>query len=235
MNSEEAKFILQAYRPNTDDDHDPRFIEALDLLKQNQELNQWFEEHQAFDLAVSTKVNELPVPSDLRTNILAGRSLIHRKSFYQQPSFLAMAATVAGVYQFYSSEANPWEEDMVAFLATDFQLDHSSNEIGEVKEWLTSRTAVNQTLPEGLEESPVFGCQTFEWKGRKVALACFTVDGTVVHVFMMNRSDLPQLDSGNDPHFHSVENWATACWGDDLTHYFVASHGGKELLETLLL
>src|SRR4030095_123200 len=73
MNAHDAKQILEMYRPGGADDSDPRFVEALQQVRNDRTLRLWFEEQKAFDSAVGGGVKSIPVPSDLKASILAGR------------------------------------------------------------------------------------------------------------------------------------------------------------------
>ena len=72
MNNEEAKFILQGYRPNGADAGDAAFRAALEQVQRDPALREWFARQQAFDAAVSTKLDAVPAPVGLREAILAG-------------------------------------------------------------------------------------------------------------------------------------------------------------------
>ena len=52
MDNEQAKLILQAYRPGGEDAEDPFFSEALDRARLDPELAKWFAEQRAFDEAM---------------------------------------------------------------------------------------------------------------------------------------------------------------------------------------
>ena len=71
MNRDEAKLILQSYRPGGRDAGDPYFAPALALAKQDAELAAWFAEQQAFDARISGALQQLRVPSRLKAEILA--------------------------------------------------------------------------------------------------------------------------------------------------------------------
>ena len=71
MNQDEAKAILQAYRPGGKDAGDPYFAEALALAQKDPELNAWFGEQQAFDARISGSLQQVRVPSRLKAEILA--------------------------------------------------------------------------------------------------------------------------------------------------------------------
>src|SRR5256885_15392838 len=71
MNEQEARLILQAYRPGAQDQSDPRFAEALQEAARNPQLARWFAEEQAFDQAIAAQLAALPAPFGLKTRILA--------------------------------------------------------------------------------------------------------------------------------------------------------------------
>ncbi|MEW6306450.1 MAG: hypothetical protein AB1705_23535 [Verrucomicrobiota bacterium] len=101
MDSREARFILQAYRPNGQDAHDPQFREALALVEKDPELRQWFHEQQAIDAAISAKLKAAPVPAELKDNILTGTKVIPQNKVWWRQALVATAAclliAVAGV------------------------------------------------------------------------------------------------------------------------------------------
>lgn len=70
MNKEEIKEKLSVFRPGTDDEQDPFFKDALDYLKEDSDLATWFELEKSFDGAVRDKVAEIPVPADLKAQII---------------------------------------------------------------------------------------------------------------------------------------------------------------------
>ena len=66
MDNREAKFILNAYRPNGQDADDPRFSEALEQVRRDPMLERWFSESIAFDTVMTEKLRAIEVPPDLR-------------------------------------------------------------------------------------------------------------------------------------------------------------------------
>lgn len=73
MERDEAKHILELYRPGSADDRkDPLIAEALGLLDADPSLKTWFEEQQALDARIGELYNAIEPPSDLKASILAG-------------------------------------------------------------------------------------------------------------------------------------------------------------------
>ena len=75
MTNEEAKFMLQGYRPNGQDADNEAFAEALAQAERDPSLRAWFEREQAFDALIAGKLREVRAPDGLRESILAGTKL----------------------------------------------------------------------------------------------------------------------------------------------------------------
>src|SRR5206468_40161 len=72
MNNTEAKFILNAYRPNGRDATDATFAAALQQAKADPALGAWFAREQSHGAAVAAKLRAIVPPAGLREAILAG-------------------------------------------------------------------------------------------------------------------------------------------------------------------
>ena len=79
MNNQEAKFILSAYRPSGEDAARKQFAEALKQVSRDPALANWLADQRAFDQANSDALCSIPVPADLRGNILAGVKISPRR------------------------------------------------------------------------------------------------------------------------------------------------------------
>ena len=72
MNSEQARFLLRAFRPGIDRVDAPEFREASEQLRHDPELAAWFARETAIDDVLRAKlVTATPVPGDLRERLLA--------------------------------------------------------------------------------------------------------------------------------------------------------------------
>ena len=69
MDKEQAKFILQSFRPDGADAKDPDFAEALVLVAEDRELGEWLTRERARDAAFASALNDVPIPNDLRDAI----------------------------------------------------------------------------------------------------------------------------------------------------------------------
>ena len=70
MDKDQARFILQSFRPDGADAKDPDFAEALAVAAEDRELGDWLANERAQDAAFAAALNNLAIPEDLRENIL---------------------------------------------------------------------------------------------------------------------------------------------------------------------
>ena len=245
MNNVEAKFILQAYRPNGADAGDAIFCAALDQTKLDPGLGRWFAQAQAFDNAISAKLSQLPAPAGLREAILAGGRATTpdttRRSWWRQPAFAAAASFAVLV----AASVAFWPKQAVANAAlSDFALAdamHSETHGGHGEETGALQAAFSQPTARLGQNFPVnfaalrkAGCRTVSFKGREVLEVCFKRDGAWFHCYIAQRADFPALAAAVSPVLVDRNGTSLAAWGDTSLLYVVVSKTGRASLEKLL-
>lgn len=249
MDNREAKFILKAYRPEGRDAANPDFREALEQAERDPELGVWLQQERAFDDAFAAKLKEVPVPPNLKEEILAGQKIIPMPSIWQRPpALVAMAAAAVfaiglllftmlapdmGAQQlawkdFQKAAINKYEDPM-------FRLKKMTDNTEEVRAWLAQEQAPRGfVLPEGMRQKPPVGCTTFKVDGHTVSLVCFmTKTGELAHLFMMPRSGLSNPPQDGDPAFVKDGAWSTASWSDGKLAMMVATKAPMPLLQEM--
>ncbi len=69
MDKEQAKFMLQSFRPDGADAEDPAFEKALSFIASDRELGEWLAKERAQDAAFAQALSEIKIPEDLRETI----------------------------------------------------------------------------------------------------------------------------------------------------------------------
>ncbi len=253
MTNEEAKFILSAYRPNGQDASDPAMAEALEQAARDPELAAWFQEERARDTIISEKLQEVVVPSGLKSTILAGHRMMAQpgrsrssRSKWGWAAGLRVAAIIIlslGLYSFFvtqspsTSRLGLYRADMTQLLATKAApLDYHGRSLSEVRRWLAG-TGVEDSfeISPALSSQPTMGCQILEWNGAQVTLVCFdTGDGQLAHLLVVDRAIFPQLDDLAAPELSQEEGWTTASWTSEDRLYLLAGKGRRPELSSLL-
>lgn len=246
MNREEAKYILRAFRVGGQDAHDPLFREALELLKLDQELAEWYAQELALDTRLANKIHAFRVPPDLKTQLLAVRKIVRPVAWWRKPAWMAAAAAAVVLL---ASLASLWlvskhnhatlvefREAMVqASLKSDHHVEAMDLDPQQVQQWLAGRGGnPDFILPAGLRDRSRLGCRVLEWRGQKVSLLCFRLDDDKhVDVFVISESDLSRA-LRSTPEFAPQGEVMTAAWLRDGKVYLMAGRVAKTELERLL-
>jgi hypothetical protein len=245
MNREEAQFILNAYRPNGEDAHDPQFEEALALVRKDPDLARWFAGEQALDAAIAERIHSVSPPPYLTTQLLLARKVIRPRPWWRKPAWIAAAASVAVLI----SVASLWflrrsgETDFASFRATmieaSLDMTHHIDVMGldadELKQWLIEhRGDPGFVLPPHLTDKGIMGCKVLEWHGHRVTLLCLKFSGKHVDVFVVKESDLRQVSVGANPRFGLERGLTTATWRREGNIYFLAGNIPESDLKQLL-
>jgi hypothetical protein len=242
MDNQEAKFILKAYRPGGADAGNAVFCAALAQAQRDPELRAWFEREQARDKAVATKLKAVPIPAGLRESILAGgkMSTAHR-SWWQQPTWLALAASVAILV----SVAVTWQfrtvrldlNQLTAQILDDAAHGERHGSHGQTASQLVTllsqpTTKLGAPFPLDLGRLKADGCRTLTVAGREVMEVCFERNGGEYHLYVMTRPSSRGLPK--DPQFAAQNGIHSVMWTGDHHLYVMASAKDEQALRALL-
>ena len=240
MNNQEAQLILQAYRPGGQDASDPLFAEALERAQRDPALQKWLAEENALDARVREKLQTaIPIPPELKSNLLAQRKIVRLAPWYFQPVKLAAAAAVVLLLGLAASRLLPQKQaQLVAFrsamanysLTKKEHIVFTSHDITQVQEWLQGQgIKADFELPAALRRSPTHGCRLVDWNGRKGAMICFFVNGEHTDLFVMDGGGLPGLPENGAPQFAEAGGMTTVAWAKAGKIYLLSGKDKKTL------
>jgi len=244
MTHDEARFILQAYRPNGSDADDATFCAALELARRDPALGAWYERHQAFDRAVAAKLQTVTPPADLRSTILTGGRVSGAAAapWWQQPRWLALAASVALML---TVGAALWPKSATAQASfTDFVVNdarHGETHGGEgghnaaLQAQLTNGTTrLGGTLVTNFDALLSTGCRSLSFRGHSVLEVCFKRDGKWFHCYVVRKADFPNFVAPIAPVITDRDRMNIASWTDSTNVYLVVGEVGRAALEKLI-
>lgn len=245
MDEQEARLILQAYRPGDQDEADPQVAEALKLVEKNPELARWFAEEREFDRAIAAHLASLPAPFGLKTRILANAATRSSSSKTRWAVGLAvLAACLFLLAQLVSlvrgsSQAAvllpDYAREMVSFIRLTPPLELESSDPREINDWLRKREVPQGAIPAPLSALDPIGCRVLSFRGHDVTLICFRRSGNrLAHLFMVDRAALPKLKAGAAPLFSAEGEWMTASWAEKDRAYMIAVQGDRETVQRYL-
>jgi uncharacterized membrane protein YbaN (DUF454 family) len=245
MNNQEAKLILQAYRPGGRDTFDPLFAEALEQARRDPELQKWFAEEQVLDSQIQSKMRTaVAVPRDLKANLLALRKIIRPVPWWFQPMKLAAAAAVVlliGLSAFLLLPQKPaqlalFREKMVRYSMQEHgHITFESPDIAKLQQWLQARGVdANFELPAGLQGKPAQGCRVVDWNGHQATMICFVLDdGKHMDLFVMDRAGLPGFLESGAPQIVKTDGLMMATWAKSGKVYLLTGDNEKLLQQIL--
>jgi len=243
MNNQEARLILQAYRPGGEDASDPLFAEALEQARRDPELQKWFAEQNALEARLQTRLERaIPVPRGLKSDLLALRK-ISRVPWWFQPMKLAAAAVVVlllglGVFFLFprpQTQLASFRETMVRYSAQERgHIIFESHDLAAIQQWLQGRgIEINFDLPTALPGRSTQGCRVVDWNRRNATMLCFVLNGEHMDLFVMDRTSLPDLPDTGLPLYVKTGGLMTATWSKGDKIYLLTGEN-KELLQKVL-
>ncbi len=246
MDEQQARLILQAYQAGVADD-EPEVAEALEMAKRDPELGRWFAEEQAFDQAMASQLEAIPAPLGLKTRLLAQAAATEtarpqRWSWVVKlagaAALLFLLAQLVGLFRPASTPRaiiSDFSSEMVSFIRISPRLEMSSDELGVINQWLGEHQIGPVAVPKHLAALEPVGCRILSFRGQKVTLICFErTDEGYAHLFVVNRSALPEMKPGAKPIVAQEGEWSTATWIEHDSVYMVTSKGGPEAVEHFL-
>ena len=250
MNNTEAKFILNAYRPNGRDATDAAFCAALQQAKTDPALGAWFAREQAHGAAVAAKLREIAPPAGLREAILAGGRVSggnvtvmpDQRSRWVQPVWLAAVAAVAVIL---TASVALWpkrvagEAPLAEFALADALETSRHGGHGEMASALQATLSNSATkLTSGLAIDFAAlrrnGCRTVRVAGHDVLEVCFKRDGQWFHCYIARVEDFPGPPAAVSPLFARAGRVDAAVWVDGAHRILVASVAGRAAVQRLL-
>ena len=231
MKSQEAKRLLEIYRPGSADEADPRFGEALAQAGRDPELARWFEDLRRFDRQLADSLKTVSAPTDLKDAILASRKVV-RPAFWQ--NWRAQAAAAAAITALAiaggemamnrPSQFPEFRSELIQ-QAWDGQshLDFESSDVIRVRQWLAGQNASAEfVVPDALRDARIVGCRIVEADGHRVPMLCLADGIKHMHLFVLDGVQLAKLPSEDSPDFEKCGGWKTVSWQHEEKTYVLA-------------
>lgn len=240
MTIEQAKQILRPAVLAREADSDPQITEALALANREPALREWLEGQRDLQNAVRRNLREIPVPANLREQILASRKIIPPLTWWKHPMLWSAAAVLmllcgAGLWLSDAPDQNnpaTFRGRMVGAVLRQYTMDIATNDMSQVRAFLASKNApADYTLPGKLASLPLAGGGILSWKGQKVSMVCFnSLKQGTLFLFVVDDSTLETGFIGVRE-FEQVNKLSTVTWHSKGRTYVLAGSGGREDLE----
>jgi hypothetical protein len=258
VNHDEAKIILQLYRPDTADADNPQIAEALALAKSDAELARWLEEHCARQNALRGKFRQIAAPAGLKEQIISEQAAFSKKNSRREKIVLVAAVTAIvaslaiivslyfprggnGNQTDYNTLAN-YQNQMAGIATSGYGMSFPTNDLSQIRAYLAQNTAPSDyTLPSPLEKTATTGCAIEGWQDKKVSMICFRTGKPLppgrqgdLWLFVVDRASVKGAPDAASPQFAKVNQLITATWTQDGKLYLLATEGDEQTLRKFL-
>lgn len=240
MNFTQAQTILLAWRPGHGDVRDPEVAAALDLARRDPALKSWLDRHSDFQRAIARGFQDVPVPDDLRTRILARPRIITPIPWWRKPGWLSAAAIVALLLGLAAWWVRPPSEhsltafrnQMVGFVLRQYAMELVTNDLAQIRAYLKRQQAPSDfVLPDNLGRQPLLGADALGWRRERASMVCLQSPARdTLFLFIVNRASVDGA-LPNTTEFAQVNKLMTATWTQDGWTYVLAGSGGRESLQ----
>jgi hypothetical protein len=196
MNIRQARQILRSYRPSGEDDNERDVREALKFAAKNPALDAEFQSQLAFDRALATQLEALPLPvgvdaalEDVALRLEARR--VRRFSFRDPAmlavglAFLFLVALIAWMFVGQGSFAGMQEVSEMVVAgdgAGPDQFSEIETNASALTDWFVMKDFDGFTVAKGLEAAPVVGVRLFKYEEVPVAVAAVAKPKALIYV-----------------------------------------------------
>jgi len=252
MTKEQAKQILQLYRPGTADAADPAFADALEFCERDAELKEWLDNHCAVYVALRSKFKHISVPEGLKEQIIAERP-VHRTPVWQKSVLLAGAVAVvvlliSGLFQLSTPRERhdfaTYRTYMSSYAARAYSMDEFTNDLDQIRLFLAQKSAIaDYVVPENLKKNAAAeGCVSTTWQGKQVSMICFQTGKPLapgrqsdLWLFITARTVAKDAPTAATPTVECSNGFTTASWTVGDRTYVLATEGeDKQVLGKFL-
>ena len=243
MNNDEAKRILAAYRPESQDAADPQVSAALQQVERDPALKAWFERHSAFQNSIRESFRQIPVPSDLPDKILRPSNIVTIDAWWQRPVLFATAAGIIilialSAFWFTRSTEDSlavFRNRMVGTALREYRMDIVTNDMMQIRQFLTrNRAPADYELTGTLAKLVPVGAGLLSWQGQPVSMVCLDSGEmnktNVLYLFIVDRSAVARPPTAA-PEIKNVNRLTTASWTLGNKVYLLAAPSSAEELK----
>jgi hypothetical protein len=251
MTNEQAKQVLQLYRPGTADATDPAFAEALAACEHDAELKQWFANHCGLYAAIRSKFKKIPVPDALKEQIIAERP-VQRTPVWQKAVLAAgaVAMVALAVIMVVPTIRTPEPHDFAAyrsfmgeFAVRSYAMDTNTTDLDTIRLYLSQQKAIaDYVLPENLtKNAKALGCVSTSWQGKTVSMICFQTGiptdpshPSDLWLFITDQTVAADAPKSGTPALVADKSIATASWTVGNRTYVLATPRDAQVLSKFL-
>lgn len=252
MDKTTVKLLLESYRPQ--DASDPIFAEALREVAADPELAAWFEQMQRFDAALTSKLEAIPIPADLRNHIFLGyqgttTARDPRRHLPWAWIGSIAAAFVLGVFcwrliappersgKALVAEApiSPLALQAISYTERMPALQFVCFDAAAVASWINEQPGTQQLglrlpKPDKSLSMAMIGSSVVDWHGRPVVMVALQNGQRMAMLYILSPDDVPGLKDGATETIEK-DNWVVQAKNTNGRVQVLTTRGGPGALD----
>jgi hypothetical protein len=249
VNHEQAKQILFLHRPGVAEEVDAGTAEALALLRSDEELRRWFENHRATQDSIREGFRKIAPPAALKEQIISDRPWYTKKASVRHVvAVAAMVIVLTGLGGWWFNR-EPGEDKsfaayrtrMVSTAQRNYEM-YVTDDLTSIRSYLQQHAAPGDfVLPANLDRAKRMGCLSVMWQRRSVAMICYKTgrpmapgQSSDLWFFAVDRKGVPDAPETESPQFATLNGVTTASWTRNGKAYVLAIEGDEKLLRSYL-
>ena len=232
MDKEQAREKLRLFRPGIDDPQDPDMAEALQWTQRDPELAQWHENQCAVYLAIRGKLKEIPVPQDLKREILRedaahrGRIVPLRNPVLPLAAAAAIVMFSVALFSLFNRAGREnfrdCRERVVLESQRTYQMVANTN-LNDIHNALLARSCPDYTLTPPLTKLSATGYASLQWRGRKISMVCLkSASDQPLFLFAMDAGEMRNAPPAGETEFAKIHRLNSASWSANGKVYILA-------------
>ena len=202
------------------------------------ELGKWFDQHQAFQMAMRAKLREVQAPEHLKAALLAKPKIVPLPRLrWQHPAWLAAAAVIVvllSLAAFWPRQRIPdrfsdYRLTMVVAAENPYLMDVTNSDMRVLRAKLAQKNApAGYALTPGLAKLQLTGGVALKWRNNPVSMVCFDRGNKqMVFLFVLSRSALKDPPP-EKPEVRTVDGLTTASWSRGELTYVLAGQPERD-------
>lgn len=187
--------MLAAYRDGDESRYADDFAEAFQAMENDKDLEQWFDDDQAFDAEFRDALSGLETPEPKIVNEPTAQITRFPSIQFAAAAIVIMALSLFGLLRYDAAQTtkaenrvNEYRAHAAAFAASpDFGLDLMDNDLSKLRKLNMSNGGVyGEAMDSVFAKGLPMGCKVLDWNGAAISLYCFGNDqNQVVHCFLI--------------------------------------------------
>lgn len=241
---------------------DAAFMATVEAARTDPTVMRTFRAARIFDEDFRTKVNQAPVPEDLRARLLSlapakgataevaptteviapppsfWSNFVHWSAFGGAAAAIALLAISLTFFR--PPAVADWDPSFRDFVYNLESTAGQDEELNPIHQWTEVRSHLAslgspspERPPRGICPSRTVGCKALEVRGAKAGMICFDTEHGILRLYTFRRAEVPLKNCIDAPEIRRVGDHTVAAWSKDEEVFMLLGDLDAQLMASL--